>query len=240
MAAVGIATAAAFTQSSSSALLEPGSTVAPTVAPTVPQAEMEAPSSPGATRTGGGARIADAWIADISQRTGIGPTALQAYGNATLRIGKEQPACKLGWTTLAAVGGIESGHGTHGGGQLLADGRTSQPILGPALDGTEGTAGIKASDESAQWHGDDQWDHAVGPMQFIPSTWATWQSDGNDDGTKDPNNVFDAAYAAGRYLCASGADLTTGEGWSRAIFSYNHSDDYVRSVLAFANAYGAR
>nr|WP_302477633.1 lytic transglycosylase domain-containing protein [Aeromicrobium stalagmiti] len=79
----------------------------------------------------------------------------------------------------------------------------------------------------------------MGPMQFIPSTWERWESDGSDDGTADPHNIYDAAYAAGRYLCASGADLTTGAGWTQAVFSYNHSDAYVRSVLDGANRYAA-
>jgi membrane-bound lytic murein transglycosylase B len=158
-------------------------------------------------------------------------------GHAAAREGAA--ACRLGWTTLAGIGGIESLHGTDKGSYLLPDGQTSQPILGPALDGTGGNAAIAATPETVQWHGDSRWDHAVGPMQFIPSTWERWQSDGNDDGVADPSNVFDAAYAAGRYLCASGGDLRTGEGWTRAIFSYNHSDDYVRSVLNYANYYAA-
>lgn len=239
MAALGIATASALTQSSAPPLLEPESTSVPSAAPAappiIPQAEVVAPAAPAAS----GSRISDEWVAGISAQTGISGVALQAYGAATLRIGKEQPACRLGWTTLAGIGGIESGHGTNDGAYLLPDGRTSQLIVGPALNGTEGTAAIRSSEESAKWHGDDEWDHAVGPMQFIPSTWEKWQSDGNDDGTKDPSNIFDAAYAAGRYLCASGSDLTTGPGWSRAIFSYNHSEAYVRSVLAFANSYGS-
>jgi hypothetical protein len=40
-----------------------------------------------------------------------------------------------------------------------------------------------------------------------------------------------------RYLCASGGDLTQGDAWVRAIRSYNHSDDHVRSVLAVADTY---
>lgn len=235
MTALGIAAASAFTQPSSptpTATASPTATVATPLQPVVPDAEPETPAATGTT-------ISPAWVSAVAARTGITEVALQAYGSATLRIGTEQPACRLGWTTLAGIGGIESGHGTEGGAYLLPDGRTSQPILGPALDGTQGFAAIRATEESVVWHGDMQWDHAVGPMQFIPSTWETWQSDGNDDGVSDPSNVFDAAYAAGRYLCASGSDLTTGEGWTRAIFSYNHSDDYVRSVLAFANAYAA-
>jgi membrane-bound lytic murein transglycosylase B len=74
-------------------------------------------------------------------------------------------------------------------------------------------------------------------MQFIPSTWQRWASDGNGDGRSDPNNIDDAAYAAARYLCASGGDLTTGEGWQRAIHSYNRSDEYTAAVLDAANQY---
>jgi membrane-bound lytic murein transglycosylase B len=237
MVAVGIAAAAAFTQSPSrdqelTAASQPEATAVTPLQPVVPSAEPEKPAVTGS-------RISDSWVADMSGRTGIGAIALQAYGSATLRIEKEQPACRLGWTTLAGIGGIESLHGTDKGSYLLPAGQTSQRILGPALDGTDGNAAIAATPESVQWHGDSQWDHAVGPMQFIPSTWERWQSDGNDDGVADPSNVFDAAYAAGRYLCASGGDLRTGEGWTRAIFSYNHSDDYVRTVLSYANFYAA-
>ncbi|MET0448777.1 MAG: lytic murein transglycosylase [Aeromicrobium sp.] len=235
MIAIGIAAASAFTQTPPAEpdlVATPVPTATTPLQPVVPSAEPQAP-------VGNGSQVSTEWVRDIAARTGIGEIALQAYGSATLRLGKEQPSCRLGWTTLAGIGGIESLHGTDGGAYLLPDGQTSQPILGPALDGTGGNAAIKATAESTQWHGDAQWDHAVGPMQFIPSTWERWESDGNDDDVADPSNVFDAAYAAGRYLCASGADLRTGEGWTRAIFSYNHSDDYVRSVLAYANFYAA-
>ena len=164
---------------------------------------------------------------------------MQAYGDASLRLSREQPTCRIGWTTLAGIGGIESGHGTTSGAVLLDDGTTSPPIVGPALDGTAGTASIPSDAESAQWHGDPRWDHAVGPMQFIPSTWHTWGADGNGDGVADPNNINDAAYTSALYLCASGADLRTGAGWTRAVFSYNHSDDYVRNVRDRANRYAA-
>jgi membrane-bound lytic murein transglycosylase B len=195
------------------------------------------PVAESAVTTSSADQVSKSWLAKVSQQTGIGTVALDAYGRASLRLAREQPGCHLGWTTLAGIGGIESGHGTSHGAHVLADGSTSKPILGPALDGSAGMAGIRSDEQSAKLHGNAQWDHAVGPMQFIPSTWRQWGSDGNDDGVSDPNNVIDAAYAAGRYLCASGADLRTGAGWTRAIFSYNHSDDYVRSVLARADSY---
>ncbi|MEV5463672.1 lytic murein transglycosylase, partial [Streptomyces cellulosae] len=81
--------------------------------------------------------------------------------------------------------------------------------------------------------GDTAYDRAVGPMQFIPSTWARWGADGNGDGRTDPNNVFDAALAAGRYLCAGGRDLSVPAELDRAILGYNHSTAYLRTVRAW-------
>ena len=200
------------------------------VVPATPAAKVLAPKV-------GRLRPSTAWVTSTSQATGIGAVAVSAYGTVSLRLARERPGCHLGWTTLAGVGDVESGHGTTGGAVLLADGTTSRPIVGPALNGAGGMATIRSDAKSARWHGDPRWDHAVGPMQFIPSTWRTWGADENGDGGSDPKSMYDAAYATGLYLCASGADLRTGQGWSRAIFSYNHSDDYVRSVLARANAY---
>lgn len=200
----------------------------------------EGPVAPEPLTTSAPGSADPSWVARTSVAAGIPGTALQAYGNATLRMEREQPGCHLGWTTIAAIGGIESGHGSHDGARLLENGLTSSPIIGPALDGTNGSAKIRATEETTGWHGDPVWDHAVGPLQFIPSTWHTWGADGDADGVADPNDINDAAWTTARYLCASGADLRTSEAWARAIFSYNHSDDYVRSILATANTYAAR
>ena len=74
-------------------------------------------------------------------------------------------------------------------------------------------------------------------MQFLPASWAQWASDGDGDGVRDRQDLDDAAYAAARYLCASGADLTTGPAWTSAVRSYNHSDAYVLAVHDVAEAY---
>jgi Transglycosylase SLT domain len=74
---------------------------------------------------------------------------------------------------------------------------------------------------------------AVGWMQFLPSTWAAYGVDADDDGTRDPADPDDAIHAAARYLSASGAPRD----WYRAIFAYNHADWYVQEVLAQADAY---
>jgi len=73
---------------------------------------------------------------------------------------------------------------------------------------------------------------AVGPMQFMPSTWAAYASDGDGDGISDVMNPADAMQGAARLLCANGgADASR---LPSAIWNYNHSDDYVRQVLALA------
>jgi hypothetical protein len=75
---------------------------------------------------------------------------------------------------------------------------------------------------------------AMGWMQFIPSTWKSWGVDANGDGKKDPYNPVDAIFAAARYLKAAGAD----QDLRKAIFSYNHADWYVDSVLMRARFIG--
>lgn len=210
----------------------PRSPALPAAAP--PSARSRAPVAAGASRLQPDPAWVDRMAAGV---TGIPARALMAYARASLLLSAEQPACRVGWTTLAGLGRIESKHGTLGGTHLLADGRPAVPILGPALDGREGLGAIRATPDSIALDGDPSWAHAVGPMQFIPSTWHRWASDGDGDGRSDPNDIDDAAYAAARYLCAAGADLTTGKGWQRAIHSYNHSDEYTAQVLDTANRY---
>jgi hypothetical protein len=74
---------------------------------------------------------------------------------------------------------------------------------------------------------------AVGWMQFMPSTWAVYGVDANNDGTKDPSNPNDAIFAAARYLRAAGMP----EDPEGAVFSYNHADWYVAEVMARAACY---
>jgi len=183
-----------------------------------------------ATRSAESPVVADPrWVDRTARRAGIPAPAVRAYANATLRTTAEDPDCGLGWTTLAGIGYVESLHGTIGGRLLGSDGRSAPPILGPVLDGNGDVAAIASG---------GGWDRAEGPLQFIGSTWDTWGSDGDGDGDADRNDLDDAAWSAARYLCADGP--ITGTRWGLAVFSYNHSDDYVRQVYDVASAYATK
>lgn len=77
---------------------------------------------------------------------------------------------------------------------------------------------------------------AEGPMQFLPSTWATWGYDADGDGKANIHDPVDAVFSAARYLCAAGAGRG-GQSLDDAIFSYNHAWWYVREVILIANRY---
>src|SRR5262252_8270268 len=77
---------------------------------------------------------------------------------------------------------------------------------------------------------------ALGPMQFLPSTWADWGISGfGDQGPPNIMDPFDAVPSAAGYLCAAGG--STAAGLPRAIFAYNHAVWYVNEVLALARQY---
>jgi len=164
--------------------------------------------------------------------------ALDAYFKAAKRMAFLDPTCGIKWSFIAGISRTEGWHGTYGESELGADGQVSPPILGIALDGSNGTASVGDTD-GGEYDGDPSTDRAVGPMQFIPSTWVRWAIDGNGDGEIDPQNMYDAAMAAAAYLCHSGPDLDTEEGIRRAAFSYNQSSEYVEIVLTRALGYDA-
>jgi Transglycosylase SLT domain len=75
---------------------------------------------------------------------------------------------------------------------------------------------------------------AEGWMQFLPAEWAQYAVDANGDGFKDPYNPADAIFTAARYLKAAGGDTDI----RAAVFSYNHSQAYVQSVMLRAQLLG--
>lgn len=180
------------------------------------------------------------WVRRTAAQTGIPEPAMRAYGRAAILADRDLPGCRIGWNTLAAVGWNESHHGTIGDRRLGADAVPSAPILGPLLDGSGDFAAIPATKASRRWHDHPRWDRAVGPMQFISETWERWGTDADGDGVADPHDLDDAAWSAARYLCASGADLTTGAGWRAAVLSYNRSVEYADAVFRAATTYADR
>jgi hypothetical protein len=77
---------------------------------------------------------------------------------------------------------------------------------------------------------------ALGPMQFMPATWAAWGIDGfGQTGPPDIMNPLDAVPSAARMLCADGAGNAAT--LRQAIFDYNHANWYVDEVLALASEY---
>ena len=175
--------------------------------------------------------------------TDIPLVALNAYVRAVNTLAQEDRSCGIHWSQLAGIGSVESSHGYFGGSTLDVNGNTTVDIFGPPLDGgvlagptdgdlpdatdrTEETNGILRLAEifdtdDGELDGDRIYDRAVGPMQFIPTTWALYEPDGNDDGEVDPQNVYDAALASARYLCDAPGSMLTHDGEQRAYFAYN-------------------
>ncbi|HEX6878659.1 MAG TPA: lytic murein transglycosylase [Nocardioidaceae bacterium] len=178
------------------------------------------------------------WAQQLGRPTGIPPRALAAYAAADVALQKEHPSCRLNWATLAGIGWVESSHGTLDGARLDDAGVAEPSIVGPTLDGR--AFGRVDDTDDGRLDGDRSFDHAVGPLQFTPGSWKRWASDGDGDGRKNPQDIDDAALAAGRYLCASGVDLTSSEGWWQAVKSYNHSDEYARDVSVATTTYATR
>jgi membrane-bound lytic murein transglycosylase B len=206
----------------------------PVVASAVPTATVVAPVVSGYGRNL--TKVDADWVTQVATRTGIPRRALLAYAAADLASEAKHSGCGLSWNTLAGIGAIESAHGTHGGAVLGADGRSRPVIRGPVLNG-EGVGSVPDTDQG-RVDGDSHWDRAVGPLQFLPSTWQRWGVDGSDDGIADPDSLDDAALAAADYLCAAGGDLTSAKGWTAAVFAYNHAQTYVDAVRKAANRYG--
>lgn len=185
---------------------------------------------------GGAATFFDDEQGCIAARTGLSgasniddipQVALEAYNAAATGTG-------VPWSVLAAIGKVESNHGRFRGSAPRDNGDVVPYIIGIALDGSRGTRAILDTD-GGRFDRDPLFDRAVGPMQFIPSTWATAGRDGNFDGVLDPHNLYDAALAAAHYLKRGGAPGRMRE----ALFSYNSAEWYVTKVLDQAAAYEA-
>ena len=205
----------------------------------IPAEAVEAPASvsvPGVIAPGVPAGSAASVVAGASTN-GIPSAALSAYQRAAQVIDSADPKCNIDWTLIAAIGRVESDHGRYGNNVLSDEGVSTPGIYGIPLDGSNGTAKIGDTD-AAELDKDPIFDRAVGPMQFIPSTWRVVGVDGDGDGVRNPQDIDDAALATAVYLCSGDEDLSTVAGQRSAVYRYNHSQEYVDLVLSIMQAYG--
>lgn len=217
-----------------SAAVTPVAAVSPSVPDLSGPVVVAIERGPNAFHVGGPALSAPPlpMIVNAPGALGIPRMALSAYRNAEQKMAVSAPDCGVSWNLLAGIGRIESGHA--GGGAVDGRGTAVQPIYGPALDGTlPGNEVIISSSVGNRV----TYARAMGPMQFLPGTWARYASDGDGDGLADPQNLFDSTLAAARYLCSGGLNLRDPSQVMAAILRYNNSMPYAQNVLGWASAY---
>lgn len=161
-------------------------------------------------------------VAQLASTVAVPVDFLHAYLVAAQLMTAEFPGCHLVWNTLAGLGQIESRHGRYG----VVDGK----IIGPQLNGSGSFMKI-ADTDGGRLDGDREFDRAVGPMQFLPGSWRLYGDGG------DPQDIADAAPAAGRLLCSGRRDLSVPGDWAEAVFAYNHSGEYLAGVRDAAANY---
>lgn len=222
---------ASSSATANSPVQDPGVPAVPTTSFDQP-ASVTRPPTPDATSDPG----LDPSAPSSESVNGIPTAAMVAYQRAETVLAKADASCGISWALIAAIGRVESDHGRYGGNVIGTDGRSEPGIYGIALDGSNNTTRISDTDNGT-YDNDTVYDRAVGPMQFIPGTWEIVGVDGDGDGVRDPQDIDDAALAAAVYLCAGEQDLSTLSGQRAAVFSYNHSNDYVDLVLSIMDAY---
>lgn len=164
--------------------------------------------------------------------------AYEAYRSAEEAAATVTESCRVDWAIVAGIAQVESRHGrlddSH---ELDPDGNVDPPIRGRQLDGTRGTQTIADTDDGVL-DGDADWDRAMGPLQFIPTTWRELGRDGNGDGAEDPDNLYDAALTAVAHLCLrEPGDYRSHSQLRRALIAYNASGRYADDVLRWIDRY---
>ncbi|MCI3273355.1 C40 family peptidase [Streptomyces cylindrosporus] len=182
----------------------------------------------------------DGGIAAGGSAADIPPRMLTAYKKAVQQVGTYVPTCRgMRWPILAGIAKVESNHAV---GRSIADnGDITPKIYGVLLNGSGqgGNTTVVPDTDGGKWDGTSQGERAVGPFQFLPSTWESIGQDGNGDKVADPHNADDAALGAAIYLCGNGRDLTKRAQLKAAIWQYNHSEEYVADVLGWIDQYTA-
>ncbi|WP_331731639.1 C40 family peptidase [Kitasatospora sp. NBC_01300] len=169
---------------------------------------------------------------------------MSAYVRAAAGMAQLDPQCKgMTWSLLAGIGKVESGH-AQGHTVDTTTGDITPPIIGLILDGSGSggnTTPVMDTDQG-RWDGNSHYDAAVGPMQFLPSTFAAYAAKVHpEDGGAgaNPNNSDDETMAAALYLCDGGKDLTDSAVLRKSILRYNNSGAYADEVLRWAQQYAA-
>lgn len=165
---------------------------------------------------------------------GIPRGAFPAYRAAATNLNKVRPSCGLTWPLLAGIGKVESGHAS--GGRVDDFGTTRGLLLGPVLNGAPGLGKVRDTDKG-RLDKNRVWDRPVGPMQIIPSVWRKYAVDGNADEVRSPNNMYDATATVGVFLCGHGDDLRDPRELVRSLLRYNHSKNFVATVLRWMRIY---
>ncbi len=207
---------------------------------TVPNEAIEAPASvptPGVIAPAVPEGSADSVVSGASSN-GIPAPAIAAYQRGAQIIDAADKSCNIPWELIAGIGRVESDHGRYGGNTLTESGVSKPGIYGIALNGKNGTQAINDTD-GGQLDNDTVFDRAVGPMQFIPSTWQVVKVDADGDSKRNPQDMDDAALATAVYLCSGKDNLSQRKGQEAAVFRYNHSQDYVNLVLRIMEAYSS-
>ncbi|GAA0611615.1 C40 family peptidase [Streptomyces crystallinus] len=182
----------------------------------------------------------DAGTAEGGSAADIPARMLTAYKNAAAKVATYVPRCRgMRWPVLAGIAKVESNHAA--GRSIAANGDIRPRIYGIVLNGSGqgGNTTTVADTDGGKWDGTASGERAVGPFQFLPSTWETAGKDANDDGAADPHNADDAALGAAVDLCGRGRDLTQRSQLEAAIWQYNHSRAYVSEVLGWIDQYTA-
>ncbi|MFK0113132.1 C40 family peptidase [Streptomyces sp. NPDC091217] len=182
----------------------------------------------------------DGGIAQGGSAEDIPARMLTAYKKAVQQVETYVPKCRgMRWPILAGIAKVESNHAI--GHSIAANGDIRPKIYGVLLNGSGqgGNTTPVADTDNGRWDGTANGERAVGPFQFLPSTWASIGEDANGDKVADPHNADDAALGAAVYLCGKGRDLTQRTQLKAAILQYNHSSEYVANVLGWIDQYTA-
>ncbi|WP_307624339.1 C40 family peptidase [Streptomyces sp. V3I7] len=182
----------------------------------------------------------DGGIAEGGTAADIPPRMLSAYQKGVQQVGRYAPRCRgMRWPILAGIAKVESNHVI---GRNIADNGDIRPkIYGVLLNGSGqgGNTTALPDSDNGRWDGTANGERAVGPFQFLPSTWERTGRDASGDKTADPHNADDAALGAAIYLCGNGRDLAKRSQLTAAILQYNHSSEYVSNVLGWIDQYTA-